>query len=271
MFPGAVARPDRDAARDGRAHADDLVGRQDVQHDGLEDRLDVRAGAARRPRPAPPSSSSPTSTARRSSRRSPSGSTSATSSTPASPPTSTAKRDHLVAGLRAAGFTDVRPGGDVLHHRRHPPGRARRRRHGVLPLAAGAVRRRRHPQRGVLRPSRARSPPRALRLLQAPRRARRGGPATRGSLSSRTASRDPARHRVERLCRQLRPPAPTIAAAAVAGAGLVLLTETFSTGLAVDEPDARRAGGRPVVDVPRRKRRRARRCGSVAHVPGDPG
>ena len=29
----------------GRAHADDLVGRQDVQHDGLEDRLDVRAGA----------------------------------------------------------------------------------------------------------------------------------------------------------------------------------------------------------------------------------
>ena len=85
--PRRHARPDRHAARDGRAHADDLLGRQDVQHDGLEDRLDVRPGAARRPRPRRPSSSSPTSAGPRSSRRSPSGSTSATSSSPASPPT----------------------------------------------------------------------------------------------------------------------------------------------------------------------------------------
>ena len=91
----------------------------------------------------------------------------------------TAKRDHLVAGLRAAGFVtyvpeatyfttvDIRPvdaAGDGMAFCRALP---------------GAVRRRRRPQRGVLRPSRARSPPRALRLLQAPRGPRRGGAAPR--------------------------------------------------------------------------------------------
>ena len=85
----------------------------------------------------------------------------------------TAKRDHLVAGAERRRVHDVRAGGDVLHDRRHPPGAARRRRHGVLPVAARALRRRGDPQRGVLRPARARPPPRPLRLLQAPRRARR--------------------------------------------------------------------------------------------------
>ena len=39
--------------------------------------------------------------------------------------------------------------------------------------------------------------------------------------------------------------APLIAAAAGAGAGLVLLTETFSTGFAVDTPDLAEAEGGP--------------------------
>ena len=88
VFPGADHVPIATLPGDGRADADDLVGRQDVQHDRLEGRLDVRPGAAGRPRPGRPSSSSPTSTGRRSNRRSPSGSTSATTSTPTSPPTS---------------------------------------------------------------------------------------------------------------------------------------------------------------------------------------
>ena len=36
----------------------------------------------------------------------------------------TAKRDHLVAGLRRRRVHDVRAGGDLLHDRRHPPGRS---------------------------------------------------------------------------------------------------------------------------------------------------
>ena len=43
-----------------------------------------------------------------------------------------------------------------------------------------------------------------------------------------------------------------IAAAAGAGAGLVLLTETFSTGFAIDRARPRRARGRSVGAVPRR-------------------
>ena len=175
--PGRHARPDRHAAGDGRAHADDLVGRQDVQHDGLEDRLDVRAGRAGRRRPRRPSSSSPTSAGRRSSRRSPSASTSATSSSPASPSTSPPSATTSSAGLRAAGFTTyvpeatyfttvdirpVQPDGDGMAFCRS------------LPERCGVVG---DPQRGVLRPPRARPPPRPLRLLQAPRGARRRGRA----------------------------------------------------------------------------------------------
>ena len=53
----ARAHPAGHAARDGRAHADDLLARQDVQRHGLEGRLGDRAGAARRRACAPPSSS----------------------------------------------------------------------------------------------------------------------------------------------------------------------------------------------------------------------
>ena len=46
----ARAHPAGDADRDGGAHADDLLARQDVQRHGLEGRLGDRAGAARRRR-----------------------------------------------------------------------------------------------------------------------------------------------------------------------------------------------------------------------------
>ena len=65
------ARPARDAAGHGRAHADDLVDRQDVLADRLEDRLGERAGGARRGRCAASSSSCRSPAARRSSTRPP--------------------------------------------------------------------------------------------------------------------------------------------------------------------------------------------------------
>ena len=76
---------------------------------------------------------------------------------------------------------DVPTGGDVLHDRRHPSHRPGRRRHGVLPCAARALRRRGRAGRGALRPSGARPSPRPLRLLQAPRRAGRGDPPPEGA------------------------------------------------------------------------------------------
>ena len=60
------------------------------------------------------------------------------------------KRDRLCAGLEEAGFRVFRPAGHLLHHDRHPAAR-RARRPGVLPLAAGAVRRGGRAQRRVLR------------------------------------------------------------------------------------------------------------------------
>ncbi len=57
VFDGA-ARPDRHAAGRAGAHAHDLVGRQDVLDDGLEDRLDHRGPRRPRGRPCSRSSSS---------------------------------------------------------------------------------------------------------------------------------------------------------------------------------------------------------------------
>ena len=103
------ARADGHAAGHGRAHADDLVGRQDVQHDRLEDRLGQRAGGAgrrhqdrqavphvRQRRPVPTGDRGRAGAAR-----------------PVLSPTLAAdleaKRDRLFAGLVAAGFTAYRP------------------------------------------------------------------------------------------------------------------------------------------------------------------
>jgi N-succinyldiaminopimelate aminotransferase len=148
VFDGRRARPDGDAARDGRAHAHHLVGRQDVQHHRLEDRVGVRAGAAggrgrpqavphlreRRPvpagdrrRPRLPDAFYPALAADLEAKRD---RLSPGSSPPASPRTA---RRHL------------------LHDRRHPPAAPRRRRCRVLPLAARPLRRGGDPQRGLLR------------------------------------------------------------------------------------------------------------------------
>src|SRR4051812_84739 len=100
------------------------------------------------------------------------------------------------------------------------------------------MRRRRHPEPGVLRTGRCQpargTSPRALRVLQAVRGARR----------SRRTARDPARRkpplmRIAAIQHDIRwcdreanfaHVAPMIAGAAASGARLVLLTETFSTG-----------------------------------------
>ena len=88
----------------------------------------------------------------------------------------TAKRDHLVAGLRAAGFTTYVPEATYFTTVDIRPSQPDGDGMAFCRAAARALRRRGRPQRGVLRPARARPPPRALRLLQAPRRARRRRP-----------------------------------------------------------------------------------------------
>ena len=160
-----------------RPHRHDLVGRQDVLVHRLEDRLGVRIAAAASTavktakqfltyvNGAPFQHAIATALAlpddhdRRARRRISAGA--ATSSAP---------------GSRRAGFTVFRPGGHLLRDDRHP--RARRgRRHGVLPGAARALRRRRGAERRVLR-RRGRGPlARPVHVLQAPRGARRGDPA----------------------------------------------------------------------------------------------
>ena len=117
------ARPARDAARHGRAHADDLLRRQDVLVHRLEDRLGDAARARSSPPSRPPSSSSPTSAARRSSPRSRTRSGCRTPTSNPSAPDLQAKRDRLCAGLEAAGLEVFRPAGHLLRHRRHPPAR----------------------------------------------------------------------------------------------------------------------------------------------------
>ena len=182
---GFDARPDGDAARDGRADADHLVGRQDVQHDRLEGRLGVRPGTdgrrdtnreavphLRQRRPVPAGDRRRPGAARRvlrRRRRRPRG-----------------QARPLVRRSRRGRVHRLPAGGDVLHDRRHPPAARRRRRDGVLPLAASPVRRGGGPEPGVLRPNRARPAPRAVRVLQAARRdRRRGQPACRSSRRSR--------------------------------------------------------------------------------------
>ena len=261
----------------GRAHAHDLVRRQDVQHDGLEDRLDVRAGADGRRGARPPSSSSPTSTA-----------------APFQPAIAVglglpdAFFAELAADLagqarparrRAAsrpGSTRLPTRGDVLHHRRHPPAAARRRRHGVLPRrcpsACGVVA---IPNEVFYAQHRARPAPGALRVLQAPRRPRRGRRAAGASLAasdradaarsppSSTTSRGTTATPTSSTSRRWSPARPA------SGAGLVLLTETFSTGFVIDDPSSiGEPEGGPSSQFLAEQAARARRVGRRV-VPGD--
>ena len=75
----------------------------------------------------------------------------------------------------------LRAEGHLLRPDRHPAAR-RDRRVGVLPVAARAVRPRRHPVLGLLRRQGGRPQPGALRVLQAPRGARRRGRQAEGPL-----------------------------------------------------------------------------------------
>ena len=130
------------------------------------------------------------------------------------------------------------------------------------------------PQRGVLRPTRARPAPRALRLLQAPRGARRGGRAAGGSASmsgDAAHRRDPARHRVERPRRQLRPPRPDDRRRRRrrrrAGAAAPRRSRPASPSTT---PDLGEPEGGPSSTFLADQARRARRVGRRL-VPGDPG
>ena len=158
---------------------------QAVPH--LRQRGAVPAGDRRRPRPRP------------------------TSTSPASPSTSPPSATGSSAGCAPPGSTtfvpeatyfttvDIRPiqpDGDGMAFCRSLP---------------DALRRRRHPEPGVLRPHRARPAHGALRLLQAHRGARRGGHAAGVAVVSTAVAahrRDPARHHVDRPRRQLRAPRP---------------------------------------------------------------
>ena len=96
----------------GRADGDDLLGRQDVLRDGLEDRLGVRAARelVRRGRRRP-SSSSPSSAARRSSTRSPTRSRCPTPTSRASPPACGPSATGCAPGWRRPGLEVHRPAG----------------------------------------------------------------------------------------------------------------------------------------------------------------
>ena len=82
------------------------------------------------------------------------------------------RRDRLVRGAGGRGIRRLRAAGHVLRHHRHPAAR-RRRRHRVLPVAAGTVRGGRGAERRVLRRQGGRRAARAVGVLQAARGARR--------------------------------------------------------------------------------------------------
>src|SRR5690606_10467039 len=141
----------------------------------------------------------------------------------------------------------VPPLGHLLRHRRHPPAPPRRRRHGVLPRAARAVRRGGHPHPGLLRRPRPGPAPGALLVRPAHRGAGRGGgparpagrwrprrPAPRGprrcSMKVAVVQHDIVWEDKEANFARL---APMVAGAAATGARLVVLSETFSTGFSM--------------------------------------
>src|SRR5206468_6486761 len=99
--------------------------------------------------------------------------------------------------------------------------------------ASVAMRRRRRPQRRLLRRPRRRTPAGAVRVLQTPRRDRRSGRASEGTPRMRVAAvqhdivwEDPPAN-FARL-------APMIERAAASGARLIVLTEMCTTGFSMD-------------------------------------
>ena len=218
VFDGAEHVPIATLPGMARSHADDLVRRQDVQHDRLEDRLGLRPGGIRRRRPRPPSSSSPTSTGRRSSRRSPSGWDCPTSTSSISPPI---WRPSATAFSRVSSPPASRPTGPRRPTSRPStsgrcdPTATGSRSAGRCPSGCGVVA---IPNQVFYANQRTRSTPGPVRVLQAARGDRRrrraaGAALGVGARERAPAGRRAARHRVERPRCQLRPPGPTIARA----------------------------------------------------------
>ena len=181
-----------------------------------------------------------------------------------------AKRDHLVVGLRAAGFetfvpeatyfttVDIRPvqpDGDGMAFCRTLPER---------------VRRRRHPEPGLLRPHRVRPAHGALRLLQAHRGARRSGRRDwrrcREQRSVAAHRRDPARHHVVRSRRQLRAPRPAGARRGRRRRRAGAADRDVLDRLRHRRPRHRRARGRAVVARSSPTRLASTACGSAARA-----
>ena len=175
------AHPDRFAARDARAHRDHRLGRQVV----LDDRLEGRVGSRACPELV---------TAVRTAKQF----LTYVSAGPFQPAIAVGLRLpdsyflELAADLQVQARPDLRRAGrgrvrrlraegHLLRPHRHPAAR-RDRRAGVLPVAARAVRPRRHPVLGLLRRQGGRPQPGALRVLQAPRGARRRGRQAEGAL-----------------------------------------------------------------------------------------
>ena len=155
----------------------------------------------------------------------------------------------------------TRPQATYFVDRRHPPGATRRRRHGVLPRrcpsGAGSWRSR---TRCSTPTSRARPAPGALRVLQAPRGDRRSRRApVEGVRDDRDAARrrDPARHRLARPRRQLRPARPDDRRGRRWRRRSGPADRDVLDRLRRSTRRHRRAGGRAVVAVPRRAGRAA--------------
>ncbi len=164
------ARAAGDAAGDGRAHADDLLAREDVRGHGLEDRLGDRPGRAGRGPCARRSSSSRSRAARRSSTRERPRSRCRTTYYARFAEDLRAKRDRLCAGLEAAGLAPLRPAGTYFVNARVPDGVAFCR---ELPERAGVVA---IPTAVFYDDPDAGAGARPLRVLQARQRDRRGRP-----------------------------------------------------------------------------------------------
>ena len=157
----------------------------------------------------------------------------------------------LSTGLSDAGFERAPAAGHLLRHRRHPAARRRRRRWrsaGRCPSGAAWWRIPIVVFYDDIAPG---STAGALRVLQAARGARpRPSPGSKacGVMKVAAVQHDIVWEDREATFAHL---APMIAAAAGAGARLVVLTEMFSTGFSHGRRAHRRAGRRAERDVPR--------------------
>ncbi len=194
------ARPARDAAGDGGAHADDLLGRQDVLADRLEDRLGVWPARARRggaDRQAVPHVRQRRAVPARDRARL----GAAGRLLRVLPRRHAGQARPALRGTGGGGAGRPAPGRDVLRDGRHPLAR-RVRRPRLLPRAARAGGRRRRPDGRVLRRQGGRPAARALRLLQARRGDRRGRRPARRACAPKLPGR--VRHRGDEVRRYLR-------------------------------------------------------------------